>query len=96
MTAVLQVYQTPVKALQSWFEADSHINTEMYDHALLWGGLWGATSAESFANNAVTMYTADGQWQEWQRMGQDLAELLYSASRLQIIKASKAVILCLS
>ena len=93
MKSALQVYQSPAKALQAWFEAESHTTNHMYDRALLWGGLWEATSAESFASNAVTMYTAEGQWHEWQRMGKGLAELLYSTSRLQVVKASKLAVL---
>ena len=84
----LQVYQSPAKALHLWFEAASHGDKESYGQAKMWGGLWTATSAEAFAANAVSMYTSEDTWCDWQRVGSSLVDQLYGDTRLQIVKAS--------
>lgn len=87
----MQVYRTSINDLKLWFEADSHAQTHIYDEATAWGGLWTAIDAESFAKNAVYMYTSEGKWEDWQHTGCSLADALYSTKRLQIIQASSCV-----
>lgn len=84
----LQVYQSPAKALHLWFEASSHEDNPTYGQAKMWGGLWTATSAEAFAANAVSMYTSEDKWCDWQRVGCSLVDQLYGDTRLQIVEAS--------
>ena len=77
------MYQPPAKYLQLWFEAGEH----MAQTHRPWGGLWTADSPESFASNAVSMYTSEGAWHGWQQEGFSLLHALYSHdARLQVIK----------
>ena len=56
-----------------------------------WGGLWTANSAESFACNAVSMYTAERRGQAWQQQGFSLLRTLYARdARLQVVKVSRS------
>lgn len=85
----MQVYQPPAKFLQLWFEAGTHMDQPAQQEGS-WGGLWTANSAESFACNAVSMYTAEETWQTWQQQGFSLLRALYAHdARLQVVKVSR-------
>lgn len=71
--------------LKVWYAATIHVSQAAQSKS--WGGLWTATDAESFAANAVHLYTYEDEWQMCQERGFELLESLYSkADRLKIVQ----------
>lgn len=71
--------------MQLWLDAAAH--DALKPQYQLWGGLWTATNAETFAVDAVRMYTSEAEWQSWQERGfQLLSALYYKDDRLKTVQ----------